>query len=169
MRNTGWQRTWVRALTTALTVGMMILIFCFSMEPAERSDRTSGQISEAVVHAVYRDYDRMPVQEQHSIFNSVQHIVRKAAHFTEYTVLGLLLRLCLLSWFGRRKGIPYLAWGIGALYACTDELHQMLIDGRSGQWTDVLLDSCGVLTGVLIAMAVLALVRRKTEGGRTVP
>ena len=38
-----------------------------------------------------------------------------------------------------------------------DELHQLLIDGRSGQWSDVLLDSGGVLTGALIAGLILAL------------
>jgi VanZ family protein len=38
-------------------------------------------------------------------------------------------------------------------------MHQLLIDGRSGQWTDVLLDSAGVLAGVMIAGEII----RKTE------
>ena len=37
----------------------------------------------------------------------------------------------------------------------------MLIDGRSGQWTDVLLDSCGVLAGVLLVTLILGRLQKK--------
>ena len=29
------------------------------------------------------------------------------------------------------------------LYACSDEMHQLFIGGRAGQFTDVLIDTCG--------------------------
>ena len=157
MKRTGWQQTWVRILTTALTAAMMIVIFCFSMEDAEKSDQTSANISKEVVHVVHPDYDQKPPEIQRGYFDGVQHFVRKTAHFTEYTLLGLLIRLCLASWFGKRKWLFPAAWGAGTLYAGTDELHQLLIDGRSGQWSDVLLDSGGVLTGALIAGLILAM------------
>ena len=134
---------------------VIVLIFVFSTEDAERSDRTSGGISRAVIRLVYPDYDRKTPEEQQACYDSIQHLVRKSAHFTEYTILGLLIRLCLESWFGRRKGMLPASWALGTLYAGTDELHQLLIDGRSGQWTDVLLDSGGVMTGVLIASLIL--------------
>ena len=51
----------------------------------------------------------------------------------------------------------------GALYACTDELHQIRTDGRSGQFTDVLLDSCGVLAGVLLGVLFLRLLERREK------
>ena len=73
--------------------------------------------------------------------------------------------MCLESWIGRKKKLIPGSWGIGAMYACTDELHQLITDGRSGQWTDVLLDSGGVLTGVLAASLILLAIRRK--GKRT--
>ena len=161
MERTGWQQTWVRILTTALTVAMMIVIFCFSMQDAEKSDQTSGKISKEVVHVVHPDYDQKPPEIQRGIFDDVQHVVRKTAHFTEYTLLGLLTRLCLFSWFGKRKWLLPAAWGAGTLYAVTDELHQRLIDGRSGQWTDVLLDSSGVLAGALIAGLILFLASKR--------
>ena len=53
------------------------------------------------------------------------------------------------------------SWAAGALYACTDEIHQMQTAGRTGQWTDVMLDSGGVLAGVLAAILVLFMIRRK--------
>ena len=154
---TGWQRTWVRILMTALTAAMMLLIFLFSMEPAEKSDHTSGLISRKIIGMRYPDFDRKPPEEQQRIYDSVQHVVRKTAHFTEYMLLGLLIRLCLESWFGKRRGLFPAAWALGTLYAGTDELHQLLIDGRSGQWTDVLIDSGGVLAGAAAAALVVYL------------
>ena len=129
MERTGWQQTWVRILTTGLTVAVMVLIFFFSMEDAERSDRTSGNISNTVVRLVDPEYDRRPPEDQRTRFDNVQHAVRKTAHFLEYTLLGIMIRLCLESWFGRRKGLAPAAWAMGALYAGTDEWHQMMISG----------------------------------------
>ena len=151
MEKKGWQQSWVRILLTLLTAGSMIMIFCFSMQDANDSDRTSGIVTRAVIRVLYQDYADKPLNEQQQIYNEIQHIIRKCAHFSEYLLLGFLLRLCLESWFGDRVRGPWtlmlITWMAGAGYACTDELHQLLIDGRSGQWTDVLIDFCGVVTG----------------------
>ena len=149
------QKIWVRILTTLLTVGMMTLIFCFSMEPAEMSDATSGKISESVADLIRPEWRSLPEPERTEYYNSVQFSVRKCAHFTEFALLGVSLRLCLESWLGKRKGLTLPAWLGGTVYAMTDEWHQLMIDGRSGQWADVGIDSAGVLTGVLIAAACL--------------
>ena len=161
MERTGWQKTWVRILTTGLTFAVMALIFCFSMEDAEQSNETSGTISREVTPVVYPDYYRKEPAEQLIMYDNVQHVVRKAAHFSEYAILGLMIRLCLESWFGRRRFMLPAAWIAGVLYAATDELHQLRIDGRSGQRSDVMLDSCGVLAGVLAASLILYLWWRK--------
>lgn len=165
MTGTGWQRSWVRVLTTALTLAVMVMIFCFSMQNADRSDQTSGRISQAVIPVFYPEYETSQPSVKQMIYNTVQHAVRKCAHFTEYALLGFMLRLCLESWIGRltekKHVLLILALLIGALYAGTDELHQLLIDGRSGQWTDVLLDSCGVLTGALIGTLLVRLSEKR--------
>lgn len=153
------QKTQVRILLTMLTAAMMAMIFFFSTETAERSDRTSGSISMAVISVLYPDYENLPAEKMKEIYDNVQYSVRKTAHFTEYLILGVLMRLCLESWFGRRKLIAPVSWASGSLYACTDELHQMMIDGRSGLWTDVLLDSFGVLTGVIGVTLILVLLK----------
>ncbi len=162
---TGWQNPWVRTVTTLLTVAVMVLIFCFSMEDAENSDRRSGVFSEQVVRIVYPDYDRMDGTEQKAVYDRVQYAVRKCAHFTEYMILGFLLRLCLESWFGHRmrkfRILALIGFGAGTAYACSDEAHQLVIDGRSGQWKDVLVDSSGVLTGVTLGTLLIKSLSRK--------
>lgn len=50
----------------------------------------------------------------------------------------------------RRKFLKgmLLPWIIAALYAASDEIHQLFVPGRSGQLSDVILDSAGALAGV---------------------
>ena len=150
-----------RILLTVLTIAVMVMIFCFSTEPAEKSDETSGVLARQVIGMLYPEYEFYPETQRLELYDNIQTAVRKGAHFTEFAALGLLLRLCLESWFGKRTWLLPASWAAGTLYACTDEIHQMQIDGRTGQWTDVILDSTGVLAGVLIAVLALFLIRRK--------
>ena len=48
------------------------------------------------------------------------------------------------------SGAP-VSWLIGTAYAMTDEFHQAFVPGRSCEFRDMVIDSCGVLTGVLAA------------------
>ena len=161
MEKDGLQRTQVRVLLTVLTAAMMILIFLLSREPAEKSDMTSGRLSMFIISVFHADYEELTPDRQEWLYNEVQHYVRKTAHFSEYMILGVLLRLCIESWFGKKRFTETAAWGAGAIYACTDELHQLAIDGRSGQFSDVLIDSCGVLAGVFLAMLIRRYIARK--------
>ena len=54
-----------------------------------------------------------------------------------------------------RKGKRILAaaW-TGILYAASDEFHQLFVPGRSGQITDVLIDSGGLLAGILLVVLI---------------
>ena len=83
------------------------------------------------------------------------HIVRKLAHFCEYTLEGFLLMLCMRVYSRhplRHITVPMLG---GVLTALTDETIQLFSEGRSGQVTDVWLDSAGVLAGILVAIVLL--------------
>lgn len=69
-------------------------------------------------------------------------ILRKAAHMTEYAILGALLVRAL----GRE--LPALLAGVA--YAVTDEIHQSFVEGRHGSPFDVALDGIGVAVGIFI-------------------
>jgi VanZ family protein len=77
---------------------------------------------------------------------SWDEVLRKAAHITEYAVLGALL----LRALGRE--LP--ALGLGIAYAVTDEIHQHFVSGRHSSPFDVAFDACGVALGLLVAHSV---------------
>jgi VanZ family protein len=67
-------------------------------------------------------------------------LLRKAAHMTEYAILGALLLRAL------DRVVP--AFVIGTLYAVTDEIHQHFVRGRYASPVDVLIDAAGVAIGI---------------------
>lgn len=96
--------------------------------------------------------------------NLTDHIVRKLAHFTEYTILGLLMGANVFalteqvrSWFSLPRGAAFFCWSYGLLLALAvallDESIQIFSPGRSPQVTDVLLDTAGSLVGLLFMLA----------------
>ncbi len=140
-------------------LGAMVLvmagIFLFSSQPGDESSQVSSGFLQLLLEIppVRWILEHTPVLEILPI--------RKWGHFTIYLTLGFTC----LGWVRRRMARGWLrlalAWGIGTLYACTDEFHQLFVPGRSGQWSDVLLDSQGCAVGVLLCTLVFLLVRRK--------
>lgn len=74
-------------------------------------------------------------------------IVRKAAHFTEYTILGVLL-----AWANPDKHIMWCEVVCGIAVPSCDETIQLFVPGRSGQLSDVMLDCAGVAFGMFLVM-----------------
>ena len=50
----------------------------------------------------------------------------------------------------------------------SDELHQYFVPGRHASVLDVLLDSVGVLCGVLVMLGLAALIRKRSAGKKTI-
>ena len=140
-----------RVLFTLALAGCIWFIFSNSMAVADVSSVSSGRVLQ-LLQAVLRRLG-MPGLAQ----RLTMHIVRKMAHFCEYTLEGFLLMLCMRV-YSRRPlrhiTVPMLA---GVLTALTDETIQLFSQGRSSQVTDVWLDSAGVLAGILAALLLMGL------------
>lgn len=96
-------------------------------------------------------------------FKFIEFFIRKAAHFFTYFLMGG-------SWFlGLHPKIKNMGWSalVGWLaatgYAGLDEFHQMLTGGRSPLFQDVMLDSAGALTAVILCILLIAF-RRFRKG-----
>ena len=96
-----------------------------------------------------------------------EHFIRKAAHFSEYTLLGILLAQCLAQ-YGLMAVTRWQFHGLlGFLIPFVDETLQLFTEGRSGQISDVSLDCAGVLFGTVLFLAV-GRWRRRRKGKKNV-
>lgn len=144
-----------------LTCIWLGVIFSFSMEKREDSDRTSMGVGRWVAKILLPGFHDMTEEEQTTQVQAWNGVLRKGAHFTEYLILGSLLILTLMQtriWDSKTRAF-LLAGGGGMLYAISDEIHQYFVPGRACQIMDVCIDTMGVLTGI----AVMMLINRRKE------
>lgn len=88
-------------------------------------------------------------------YKFVEFFIRKGAHFGTYFLLGGLTALGLARYWSKLGHVAFVSWALATLYAETDELHQMLTGDRTPLIQDVILDSCGALLGVMLAVLFL--------------
>ena len=142
----------------ALVLGLMGFIFSMSAEPAVESTETSGNTLRAIFNIIFPGFKDFDEAMQQHIIDQNQYFIRKTAHFSVYTLLGILVSLAMAQHIKRFSVISY---GIGTLYAISDEIHQLYVPGRSGQMSDVLLDSAGVALGCIIVFIIYKLIIKK--------
>jgi len=104
-----------RAVCILALAGTLWFIFSHSAQPAPVSGAQSRGVM-AFVNEVLGSWGLPGVSE---------HLLRKAAHFAEFT----------------------------ALCAAADEGIQLFAPGRAARVSDILLDSCGMLVGLGLALA----------------
>ena len=153
---------WTRFFLAASIV-TAALIFFFSAQQGPDSSAMSEGLTLTVAKLVRPDLMELPPAEQLAYLEKLGFIVRKCAHFSEFTLLAFNLACWLRLRFyekGRAFALPR-AWLIATLYAGTDELHQMFVAERAPAVVDVCIDSAGALTGVMIAMLGMLLITRR--------
>ena len=154
-------------------------IFVFSSRSGDESAEDSYLAGTMVGELFVPGFDEWSAQRQQAFAEAIDHPVRKTAHAAEYAGLGLLAAGVCIPAAERYRGEKELTgkdgsgvymnggaakirrellmpWAVASAYAATDEFHQLFVPGRSGQFSDVVLDSAGALAGLLI----LALVRK---------
>jgi VanZ family protein len=124
------------------------------MVPANLSAQESGWMLEVL---------RRALALLHLPESLTDHVVRKAAHFTEYLILGMLGTSAMRPWAdsARRLGTALL----GVMVPLVDETIQLFVPGRSGQISDVWLDVAGFSCGFLAVLFVY-LVRQNGQKRR---
>ena len=141
-------------------LALMILIFALSAQEADVSSAESSHILDTIIHIIER-LTNITIAPQSETYEMLHTIIRKLGHFSEYAALGCALTLP-LRMHGRQGWTLFAASEIfAALYAATDEIHQLFVAGRDGNLWDVCIDSAGACTGILIGMFLLYLFYNK--------
>ncbi len=162
-------------LSLAAVAGWAWVIWGFSAAPDLTSSSMSRLVCEKLADLwIFLARPEMTPQARFALIESLQFPVRKAAHFTEYAILGSLLvfhvRAALkmaepekpvfdgrpvFTIIRRRPFIGGMAAGI--LYAVIDEIHQIFVPGRACRAADVCIDSAGLLAGTLLTLVFISI------------
>ena len=90
----------------------------------------------------------------------ITNVVRKAAHVIEYMIQSCALCAMFNTFGGKiKKHIPWILF-LGLFTACFDEALQLSMKGRGSLVSDIFIDFSGTLFGILICIAVEALIGR---------
>lgn len=134
-----------------LLIFWMILIFVMSQMPGDKSSEQS-RIVVILFSIIGLDLN--------SYFGDLAtFVVRKGAHFTEYFILFILLYRVVSLYIKNKLAMLYAIIFV-FIYACSDELHQLFVDGRSAAFRDVIIDTSGGMFS-LLCTALINEIRRK--------
>lgn len=135
------KRNWYKYLFIILTVFVIGFIWWNSSQNGEES---SG-ISQMVLCKITQLFAYIGIST-----DITEHIVRKLAHFTEFTALGILLSIDTVLFFEKIKQYVWFPLFSGLLVALTDETIQLFPVERSSSVKDVWLDFSGVVFGTIL-------------------
>ena len=131
----------------------MVLIFWLSSRTATESSHQSGVILEWLINHFGDNF-------------FTDFIVRKSAHFLEFAGLGFLFNISFYQ--TKKKKMPIVSVLASSLYALSDEIHQLFVEGRSCQLSDWLLDSCGALFGAIAFLVLFAVINTVIKKKNTI-
>lgn len=139
-------------LCVLLLIAMLSFIWGNSLRNGTDSGAMSGSIL-AWINAFLR-LDESGAETLH-------HLIRKMAHFTEFACLGLLLTW-LFGMMGEKKGhlfcMPLLC---GMMVACVDETIQVFVPDRGPSPIDIWIDTAGVTAGIIVLLFGHYYIRKK--------
>lgn len=129
-----------------LLITWMFIIFCFSAQDSNESKNTSNQVIIKTVEFIKQEQLSEP--EKENIIEKFILPVRKSAHFFSYFILGILITMLLKDYYNITITTFIYALIFCFIYACTDEIHQLFVPGRAGQFLDVLIDTTGAIISI---------------------
>ena len=139
----------IKKVYLCILILWMGVIFAFSNQNAEVSENVSDGFTSKVVDVVSTvKKDESIKENKKEIIEDSRFFIRKTAHFSLYLGLGILIYLNVKDVKKINPIIISLIFCI--LYACSDEIHQMFINERTAKVLDVLIDTTGSLTGILL-------------------
>lgn len=139
---------WLAAIAVSvLLLSMIGLLRYFSGQDGRQSNELSRSIVNSIADFLIQH--EIPVNKEDVFWTTTANqLVRKAAHFLMFMVLGILISV-LLNLFVKKVWITAPA----ALVICVilgflDEYHQHFFIGRTSKWSDVWLDAHGAVIGI---------------------
>jgi VanZ family protein len=143
---------------------LMVIIFLYSAKPVDSSNASSMTIANKVITMYESITDKqIPVEIREARLEFVNHIVRKGAHVAEYALLAFTIAFHLWIRMKRDLQLFLLSVLFAAIYAATDEFHQIFVPGRGPQVKDVFIDTAGATLGAFLFCLLITLITKRTN------
>ena len=149
----------VSIIMFVLVVLSGLAIYNFSsMDSNESNSESQSTITKSIEYIldITNEYEITNSHPDQAKLDYATHLLnkpmRKLMHFSVYFILAIALMLFINFLFdNKRYFISLLITLILCVgFAFSDEYHQTLVEGRTGQYQDVVIDSMGALTGTLL-------------------
>lgn len=133
----------------------MCLIYYLSGQDGVTSAGLSLKVSVKVVEIASRIFDHPLSHDEIMQYADLIHfLIRKCAHMGLYFLLAVSVSFPLYVYGLRGILLMVVAGGFCVAFACGDEYHQSMVAGRGPSSRDVMIDSIGVLFGVILVRIV---------------
>lgn len=152
----------LNALSFIPALLIMSMIFSFSAQDSGESSSLSEQIASYVIDLLDKllTLDLTELQSAQAVAR-IHTFIRKIGHFSEYMLLGVSLSLPLYTLYrmrGKRLFLTTLCFCI--IFASSDEIHQLFVEGRNGSPRDVLIDTAGAFVGISSSQLLCYILRK---------
>lgn len=134
---------------TLVIIWASVIFFMSSMDTNESNSKSKTVINDIVEKSVETTNELGITNKQPSesnkkkVIDKLNQPLRKVAHASEYFIFTILILIALKNSGVKGNKRFIIALVICFIYACTDEYHQTFVNGRTGQFSDTLIDTFG--------------------------
>ena len=143
-------------ISILLVIIWMVSVFKLSSEVSEVSGNRSGGIISSIIRFFNKNISETKLQ---TLIEYLQPLVRKIAHFFIYMLMSFWLISFINTYKMRYKTKIVLCTIIGIAYASLDEFHQSFILGRTALISDIIIDTVGILVGIIFFLTIVKIVK----------
>lgn len=151
----------ITAVLFLLLIAVYFMIFFFSSENAEDSSALSSKVTNLLFSLFNKIFGgNAGSADVPAAAAEAEGGIRKLAHFIEYMTVGVLSFGIAVMWI---QGIGKSFFIVAAqlvISAGLDELHQYFVPGRSASVKDVMLDTAGGVTGIILILVIRETVKQ---------
>ena len=139
-------------LWSMVIIWMGVIFYLSSMDTGESNGKSREVITKVVDTTVDISHAKGEVspKSKEKMVDKLNKPLRKCAHASVYFILAILILNALLSCNNKHLLLILLTIFLCFIYACTDEYHQTFVSGRTGQFSDVLIDTMGSVVACLV-------------------
>lgn len=150
-------------ITMLILLGLtFISIFNFSNQDGQASSGLSKKVARKIVD-VFPYTKNLSEKTKNKIVEKTQPIIRKGAHLSIYTLVGIFIMSFISTYKIHLKYKFLISILVGLVYASSDEIHQSFIPGRTASIIDVGIDTTGILLGIILVLIVISVYKALTE------